>query len=283
MDKNPYIYNINTSNIEFINADKLNYKDNEVYFNYLYNTHKEKLSTKQIITFFDFSQDPINNFAGISRIEALRREIGIIDLSNQASENLVKLTGSILISQKPVKGGGDEMYQPTNIMTETNQKSDSRLLEEKLHTKGLGQKRQIFVSQFPLEVQAITKDIVGLEFNKGKDFSGKLIYALYNIPQGYLEQSKFNNRDADKLELYESIVIPIADNFTNSINESYKYKNKIKLSFNHLSFFQEKKRLSDEKLYNQRMLLIEEVEKLKELGYMSENEAKLKLKQNGII
>lgn len=190
-----------------------------------------------------------------------------------------------MVSQKPLSNKGDEMQEVSNVMglnTKTG-KTDAEILEEKLHQKGLGQNKQIFVSQFPLDVQAMTKDLVGLEFNSIKEINAKIIYSLFNIPQGYLEQSKFNNRDADKLELYESIIIPIANNFTNSINQKYKYKNKIKLSFEHLSFFQEKKRLNEEKLYNQRKLIIDEIDNLKNLGYITSEEARKKLIQNGII
>ena len=176
------------------------------------------------------------------------------------------------------------MQELSNVMSlHKSGKTDAEILEEKLHSKGLGQKKQIFVSQFPLDVQAMTKDLVGLEFNTIKEINSKIIYSLFNIPQGYLEQSKFNNRNADKLELYESVIIPIANNFASSINQKYNYKNKIKLSFEHLSFFQEKIRLNEEKLYNQRKLIIEELQKIKDLGFLSDNEFKQKLKQNGII
>jgi len=287
LDKNPQLYNLNSANIDFINESKISQITPSANFNYHYNSTKwSGLSTKEIIPYIDFLQDSKNKFKGISRIESLKNELKTIHLSDQANESFLKLTGSIVVSQKPVSGGGDEMAEPVNIMRKSfnkEEKSDSELLEEKLHTKGLGQQRQIFVSQFPLEVQALTKDIKDSNFNEFKDFAGRLIYSIYNIPLGYYEQSKFNNRDADKLELYESVVIPIATNLQDSINSTYNYKNKIKLSYDHLTIF-EKKRAESKKIQTeQQNAIIEQLDKLKEKGYLTEKEVKQKLQNHGII
>lgn len=236
---------LNNDNIDFGGQTvKLFQKD--ISFSYNYNSEKRQFNYSQTIPFFDISQDPKNSFRGISRLKSLEDEINQIWLSNKAIDNQIKLSGNVIVSpdvskESPMSTGLDK---PITTLANSG-KTHKDDIEEKLNLPGIIFGKSLVVASTALKATNLAESIKDYDYNtKFKQEAGRIILNLYGIPrklQNIITTSELkSDKEGEDVDLYEKIIIPVANSFAKSINATYSglNKTKIELDYSHLSVFQ---------------------------------------------
>ena len=251
IDKNAELRCLNNDKIDF-KSQKVSMFQKDISFNYTYNSEKRNFNYSQIIPFFDIAQDPNNSFLGISRLKSLEDEINQIWLSNKAIDNQIKLSGNIIISPDAGKDSPMSMGLDKAISNLPNQqKTHKQDIEEKLNLPGIIFGKSLTVASTALKAINLSESLKDYDYNtKFKQEAGRIILNLYGIPrklQNITTQSELkSDKEGEDVDVYEKIVIPIAQNFCKSINATYSDLNKttIEFDYSHLSVFQNKKQES---------------------------------------
>ena len=238
--KAPKLFNLNPKLVNFNTKIERRITDLDVSFDY---DNYLNLRYSDIIPFVDWKVSDENQFKGVSRLDYLKNETNLINLANNGDSNRVKLSGQVVISKEQEKDDAIKVSNSVNFFDKRDPeaKSEAKKLEQLFHSKGLGQGRSIFVTDLSLKVLNLSDGINNLDFTPLKKSNGNLYYSVYNIPNGLIENSTYDNRDADELFLYENIAKNIAENFANSLVSYYYHTNKIKVSFEHLEIYRNRK------------------------------------------
>lgn len=245
IDKGAKLFCLQSDSINFGNKS-VSHFENNITFEYRQNGFHKRYNYAETIPFYDISQDPINKFKGVSRLKSIENEVTQINLSNKAIINQLRLSGNIIVTPS----GGDKnefsegLNRTTNIYQGTTQKED---IENKLNISGLFTGKSLTVTGTPLKAINLAESIKDYDFNtKFKQEAGRIILNLYGIPrklQNIITTAELkSDKEGEDIDLYEKIVLPLAQNFAKSINTTYSpiTGTEIELDYSHLSVFTEK-------------------------------------------
>lgn len=248
-----------------------------------------KINFSQIIPFFDISQDPKNKFRGISRMQALEDELSQIYIANKAISNQIKMSGNIIVSPEATKESelSQGLDKPIIVGAQKTQKDQ---IEENINSSGLLRGKSFTISSTALKAINLAESLKDYDFNaKFKQEAGRVIMNLYGIPrklQNIITTAEMkSDKEGEDVDMYEKIVIPMADNFSESINSVYSELTgtKIKLDYSHLSVFKSKLEDTDKKDSEKKNNIINNVVTLKNENLITVDEAIKILQDEKII
>lgn len=290
IDKKAEIRCLNNDNIDF-GGRKITMFQKEISFDYTFNSEKKTLNYSQVIPFFDIAQDPKNPFKGVSRLKALEDEINQIWLSNKAIDNQIKLSGNIIVSpdvskESPMALGLDKPIT-ANANSGRTHKDD---IEEKLNLPGIIFEKSLTVSSTALKAINLAESLKDYDYNKKfKQEAGRIMMNLYQIPrklQNIVTVAELkSDKEGEEIDLYEKIVIPVANSFAKSINAQYSAltKSKIEMDYSHISVFNERLESAKKKDREAKMETVNLIVSLLDKGIINQVEAKKILQDEEII
>lgn len=248
-----------------------------------------KMNFSQIIPFFDISQDPKNKFKGVTRLKSLEEELSQIYLSNKAVANQIKMSGNIIVSPEATKDselslGLDKPIVPGRQKTQKDQ------IEENINDSGLLRGKSFTISSTALKAINLAESLKDYNFNeKFKHEAGRVIMNAYGIPrklQNIITTSELkSDKEGEDIDMYEKIVLPLAESFSESINSVYSKLTgtKIKLDYSHLAVFKERLEDAEKKDSEKKTNIINNVVTLKNNQLITDEEAKKILQDEKII
>lgn len=236
---------LNNDAIDF-GGRKLELFQKDIAFDYSYGNLEKTLNFKQIIPFYDIAQDSKNNFKGVSRLKSLEDEMKQVWMANKAIDNQLGLSGNIIVSPDSHKESELSLGLDKPIVTNTA-KTQKQDIEEKLNTSFIFGK-SLTVASTALKAVNLAESLSSYDYNKMfKQEAGRIILNLYEIPRKMQNINTAaemkSDKDGEDVDLYEKIILPLSTNFAKSINSVYSNltKTTIKLSYDHLTVFQEKR------------------------------------------
>lgn len=258
----------------------------DISFNYKpYNFNGIKYSN--VIPFFDVRQNPEKPHIGISRLLALRQQIQNYSLSLQGDENLIKRSGSILVSLDAktedmgldITVGTGQFDNEGNPITTTHKEK----LEDQLKETGLGNGSMgVMFSTLPLKSQPLSAGLENIKFDEKMIGYARQILNKFNVPKEFQnldkETAKFANRQMAMIEVIQNTVQPLSDSFCDKMKSYFDWENKIVLDFSHLPVFSDNE---STKLETQQAF-VNLYASLFEKGIITDQEFKIILKENGI-
>lgn len=287
IDKNAQLFVLNNDFIDH-SSQKVKFLQEDYTFKYDI-SGGSKLNFAQIIPFYDISQDPKNKFRGVSRLRALEEELNQIYLSNKAIANQIKMSGNIIVSPEATKESELSQGLDKPIIV-GNQKTHKDQIEENINASGLLRGKSFTISSTALKAINLAESLKGYQFNKEfKQEAGRIIMNLYGIPrklQNIITAAELkSDKEGEDIDMYEKIVIPLADNFSESINSVYSKLTgtKIKLDYSHVSAFKTRKEDAEKNESEKKKNIIDNVVTLTKEKLISTEEAKKILQDEKII
>lgn len=216
---------------------------------------------KFLIPFYDNS-DSENPIKGKSRLWAVAKDIEHIQRADDIIKWFQSLFGNIIVSPKRPENNangfsGKNLTDPINSVNGHITHKD--VIEDKLNSNV----RNILVSEVGLDAVNLMQSINEQDLSKYKRESEEKIYDLFQIPNAYRSQAKYDNYSNEIKEWYDSVIVPLSANIARSFETFYGYDKqgkKVKFDFSKMSFY--KKQKHDDEL--------SEIEKKKiELEYQS--------------
>lgn len=225
----------------------------DINFDYRHGGSLRTLNFKQVIPFYDIAQDPANNFKGVSRLKSLEEEIKQIFMANKAIDNQISLSGNIIVSPDSHKESEFSMGldKPITPAIGKTQKDD---IEEKLNRSFIFGGKSLTISATALKAINLAESLKDYDYNKMyKQEAGRVILNLYEIPrkmQNIITSAELkSDKEGEDVDLYEKIILPLSTSFAKSINSTYSKLTgtTVRLSYGHLSVFEEKKESAKKK------------------------------------
>ncbi|GAB0156221.1 hypothetical protein CHRYSEOSP005_14850 [Chryseobacterium sp. Alg-005] len=289
IDKGSSLICLNNDNIDF-GGRSIKLFQNDISFDYTYNFEKKVFNYKQIIPFYDIAQDPKNSFIGVSRVKALEQELSQIWISNKAIDNQIKLSGNIIVTPEAVKESEMSMNTLDKPIVSVTGKTHKQDIEEKLNASGIIFGKSLTVATTALKAINLAESLKDYDYNsKFKQEAGRIILNLFGIPrklQNIITQSELkSDKEGEDIDLYEKVVLPVAENFAKSINSQYSKltKTKIELSYSHLSVFAERQQNTFKTESEHKQMVSGYVSNLYEKQLITRDEARKLLKDGKII
>lgn len=214
------------------------------YSNSLFNGSTE---FRFLIPFYDNS-DPENPIKGKSRLWAVAQDIEHIQRADDIIRWFQSLFGNIIVSPKRPENNangfsGKNLTDPVNSINGHVTHKD--VIEEKLNANV----RNILVSEVGLDAVNLMQSINEQDLNKEKKESENKIFDLFQIPNAYRTQSKYDNYSNEIMEWYDSVIVPLSSNVARSFEMFYGYDKqgkKVKFDYSNMSFYKKQKH-DDEK------------------------------------
>lgn len=199
-----------------------------------------------VIPFFDVRQNSEKPYIGVSRLLSLRQQIQNYSLSLQGKENLIKGSGSRLISldaktedmgMDAVVGTG-QFDKEGNPITTTQKEN----LENQMRSTGIGSANKgIIFANIPLKITHLSAGLENIGFDQLMIADAKTILNKFNLPKEFQnlekEAPKFQNRQMAMIEVVQNTIEPLADSFCKTVSTFFNWENTIKLDFSHLPVF----------------------------------------------
>src|SRR5690554_1639940 len=287
LEKNE-LFNLNPDFIDFDEIKKSPFNLRELGFSYNYDLgttlQKTKLSTNDIIPFYDLTISTDNPFTGVSRISNLYDELTNTVLADRGKQNKIKRSGAMVLSHKErndtLSDGLDEAYKKDkdgNIITH------KEVIESNLNGSGLAQGKSITVSSKELTGFSLAKDIIGIDFDQMKEADLRTIDNKIGVPYDLLptstQQATYINKVQSELGMYQSRIEPVANNLAKSLQEYFNHPNEIRITYDHNPVYQEGKKIEEEG----KTIELERVEKLLSLNLIDVKRAEEILTNAGIL
>lgn len=243
------LYNCDPDNIVFNNQGSLwNFFSlkKEVTFDYKpYSFRRIKYS--DVITFIDVRQNPERPYMGVSRLLSLRQQIQNYYLSLQGKENLIKRSGSILVSLDSKTnedlgldaqiGTGAFDKEGAPIMTTHKKELENQLRATGLGTDSMG----MMFSTLPLKSMPLSTGLENVNFDGMSVEDARQILNKFNLPKEFqnltAETAKFQNRQMAMIEVIQNTIEPLANSFCDKMMDYFNWENKVILDFSHLPVF----------------------------------------------
>ncbi len=263
--------------------------NNELHFTYK-PLNLQRIRYSDVIPYFDIRQNSERPYIGISRLLALKQNIQNYSLALQAKENMIKRSGSQIVSldvntiddfaldSEVGTGREDEKGEP--IMTTHKKK-----LEEELRETGIGNSNNYGVafSTLPLKAFSLSDGLEKINYDKLAVEDARVILNKYNLPKEFqnltTESAKFQNRQMAMVEVIQNTIEPLAKSFCGKISEFYKWENEIYIDYDDLPVFAENEKTKIDKQKVQVELLLQLFEK----KVITQEELNKKIKDYGII
>ncbi|WDF48715.1 phage portal protein [Chryseobacterium sp. KACC 21268] len=263
-------------------------KNDELHFSYR-PLGFSRIKYSNVIPYFDVRQNPEKPYIGISRLLALKQNIQNYSLAGQAKENMIKRSGSQIVSLD-VKTfddfgldgevGTGENDKDGNPITTTHKKK----LEQELRDTGIGNNSLgVAFSTLPLKAFSLSDGLEKLDYDKLAVEDARVIVNKYNLPKEFqnltLESAKFANRQMAMIEVIQNIIQPLAQNFCEKIQTFFKWENTIYIDYSHLPVFAENEKTKIETTKLKLDLLIQLFDK----KLITHEELTAKINEYGII
>jgi hypothetical protein len=228
---------------------------------------------------------------------ALKQEIQNYSLAQQAKENLIKRSGSTLVSQDVTKADDIAIDTPVAEQNEDgtpvyDDNGDVRMtthkkkLERQIQRTGLGNNSNMGVifSMLPLKAQALTAGLEKLNFDAHSAEDARKIMNKFNLPKELQNidkdaASKFDDRKQGMQNVIQNICAPLGNKFLSNIVSYYNHPNKLELDFSHSPVFADDQETKTANM----QALVDLYSTLAERKVINENEFKAKMKEHGII
>ncbi len=288
------LYNCDPDHVKWNNSfvsNILNFlgiiRDKKIVFDY-YPLGFRSVNYSDVISFIDVRQNSERPWVGVSRLLSLRQQIQNYSLSLQGKENLIKRTGSILVSLDAAKnedlgldsgiGTGKFIEGIPEIITHKEK------LEKDMRATGLGNPSMgIMFSTLPLKSSPLSAGLENVKFDDYAIEDARQILNKYNLPKEFQnltkETAKFANRQLAMIEVIQNTIEPLATSFCDKMQTYFNWENKISLDFSHLSVFadnEQTRTTTQQAVYDLYFkLFTDEV--------IDEKEFKAKLQEHGII
>lgn len=285
-ESRPELIVLNTDYIEYMQKEWFGLIDNRNKFKYSINSSEIIYEYTDVIPFWDKVQDPKNYRLGISRLVSLKDEITNIITANRAKTNKIENSGKFLVTQARKNANanfGSQLDQPVNI--ENPSYTQRNLLEDRLTQTGLAKDKSITILKEEMQAINVMESIQGYSYDNEVKEDKRTVKNNFGIPRELQnigdDASKYENRKEAYLELFTLNILPLADNFTESIQNYYDPNNKKKLilDYTHHPAFEINEGKAEIRLKSE----IETLITLYEKEIISKDELTKKLKNEGII
>ncbi|WP_027381864.1 phage portal protein [Epilithonimonas caeni] len=242
-----------------------------------------RIKYSNVIPYFDVRQNPEKPYIGISRLLALKQNIQNYALAGQAKENMIKRSGSQIVSLD-VKTfddfgldgevGTGEIDKDGNPITTTHKKK----LEKELRETGIGNNTYgVAFSTLPLKAFSLSDGLEKLDYDKLSVEDARVIINKYNLPKEFqnltTESAKFANRQMAMIEVIQNTIEPLAQYFCEKISSFFKWENTIYIDYSHLPVFAENEKTKIETMKIKLEVLFSMFEK----GLIDESKLKEKI------
>lgn len=280
-------------NPDYCNFDKIKQNIFDLYnlgFKYAYAAQDLKsekhFTTDDVIPFWDGPVNANNPFIGHSRLSSLTDEAINTVLADKGKHNQIKRTGAMIISHKErgtdgFSDGLDEMMKKDKKSGKITTYKDD--IEQKLNTLGLAEGNSILVSSKELTGFSMGKDIAGIDFSKFKESDIVVINNKIGVPPELMplngNNATYENRESAQYQVLQNRIIPVANNVAMAMTKFYQRKNKLVFSYEHLPAYQFAKNQQEES----KNKIVERVEKLKNMGILSDADAIQMLKNYKVL
>ena len=219
---------------------------------------------------------------GVSRLIPLRSQINNITLAQIAKGIQITNSGTTIVSPKAaansnVMDQGLDAPVPTLM---SNTKTQKQEMEDRLNYRGM--KNRIIVSNKGLDAVNLSEKLNNVKFFDIVEQDILAVYDAYGYPvelTPYGKNAKFENRPAAETQLIEDEILPLANNFVNSLNQEFSEYGKIKVSFDHLLSVAQTKL----QVHTVNKTIIENYSKLFNDGVITIKEYQELLTQNNVI
>lgn len=285
-ESRPELTVLNTDYIEYMEKEWFGLIDNRNKFKYTVNGSSIIYEYDEVIPFWDKVQDPKNFRLGISRLVALKDEITNVITANRAKTNKIENSGKFLVTQARKNANanfGSQLDQPVNI--ENPSYTQRNLLEDKLTQTGLARDKSITILKEEMQAINVMESIQNYSYDDEVKEDKRTVKNTFGIPRELQnigdDNSKYENRKEAYLELFTLNILPLADNFTETLQNYYDPSNKRKLvlDYTHHPAFEIVEGKAEERLKSEIATLITLFEK----EVISKPELTKKLKDEGII
>ena len=282
----PELKVLNCDYIEYLQKEFFGLVDNRNKFKYIYGGSQEVIDYDDIIPFWDKVQDPKNFRLGVSRLVALKDEITNIITANRAKTNKIENSGKFLVTQARKNGNvnfGSQLDQPVNI--ENPSYTQRNLLEDKLANTGLARDKSITILKDEMQAINIMESIQNYSYDDEVKEDKRTVKNTFGISRELQnigdDNSKYENRKEATLEMFSLNIIPLAANFTESIQKHYDPNNKRKLVLDYTKHpsFEIMEGKAEERIKSEIATLVTLFEK----EIISKEEITKRLKDEGII
>lgn len=287
------IYNVDPDNVKWGNfwSSVMNFlgvgEKDKIQFDYKPLGFK-KISYKNVVSFIDVRQNPERPWMGVSRLLALKPNIENYMISLQAKKNMLKKSGSFLISldSKADDMGLDSMTGTGKMDDKGNPEmtTHKKVLEDQLRKTGIfnDSNMGMLFSGLPLKVTQLSQGLEDIDYDAKAVQDARIIMNKYNLPTEFqnltVERSKYANRDAAMMEVVQNNIQPVGNLFCEKMQKAFKSENKLWMDFSHLPIFTKDKATQITTMASAYDLYA----KMKADGNLTDEEFNQKLKENGI-
>lgn len=249
-----YLYNTDPDEVKFktsIIDNALNFlgfiRDKRIAFDYKplgFINH----NFNDVIYFVDVRQNSKKPYVGVSRLLSLQQQIQNFSLALQGKENLIKRSGSTLVSLDKTNedigldasiGIGRFDKDGTPEMTTHKAELEKQIRETTLTDGSKG----IIFSTLALKSQPLSSGLENIKFDDLAIEDARQILNKYNLPKEFQnltkESAKFQNRQLAMIEVIQNTIEPLGNSFCSKIRDFYGWENEITLDFTHLPIFSE--------------------------------------------
>lgn len=248
-----------TNSIYNLDPDNYNWKSNtSFFFNFLkskeiqfdYRPYQfSNIKVKDVISYYDVRQNSEKPYIGVSRLLALKQQIQNYHLASQGEENLIRRSGSILVS---LDAKTDDMGLDSSVGTGLFDKDGTPIttthkekLEQQLRETGLGNgSKGIMFSTLPLKSTPLSSGLENVKFNALMVENARQILNKFNVPKEFqnltTESAKFANRQMAMIEVIQNTVQPLSNTFCSKIMGYFdNIEEEIYIDYSHLPIFSE--------------------------------------------
>lgn len=249
-----YLYNTDPDEVKFktsVISSALNFlgfiREKKITFDYKplgFSGH----NFNDVIYFVDVRQNSKKPYVGISRLLSLQQQIQNFSLALQGKENLIKRSGSTLVSLDKHNedigldasiGTGKFDTEGTPEMTTHKAELEKQIRETTLTDGSKG----IIFSTLALKSNPLSSGLENIKFDDLAIEDARQILNKYNLPKEFQnltkESAKFQNRQLAMIEVIQNTIEPLGNSFCSKMRDYFEWPNKITLDFSHLPIFTE--------------------------------------------
>lgn len=270
-----------------LNNDYIEYPNDEIgEFIYSYKNTQSTKFFENVLPFWDEVQDPCNYRVGVSRLCSLKDEIDNIILANRAKTNKIRQSGKFLATPKSsglTNQIGMQLDQPVNLKDPSYKQRD--FIEDKLEHTGLAGGKSITVTNKEMAVMNVMESIQDYSYDEEVKEDKRTIKNTFGIPRELQnigdDVAKYENRKEAMSELFNILILPLATNFTETIQSHYipDDNRKFVLDFSHHPAFEIAKMKEEQRMTSQ----VDRLVMLYEKGIITVNELQEQLRSYEII
>lgn len=241
-----------------------------------------------VISFFDVRQNSEKPYIGVSRLLSLKKQIQNYSLALQGKTNLIKRSGSQLVSldNKTEDFGMDSMVG-TGLFDKDGMPimiTHKEKLEQQIRETGIGNSSAgIIFANIPLKVQSLSDGLENIDFDGYGVQDSRVIFNKFNLPKEFqnitTESAKFMNRQAAMIEVIQNTIEPLGTSFCDRMKTYFNWENTITLDFSHLPVFSD----NEQTKVTTQQAIVTMYQGLLEKGQITIEVFNQKLKENGII